>query len=106
MAVEKSVINLASQFVKDVKNCDISIYKAILFGSNAKGKANKLSDIDIAIVADEFDGFIFTDLDYFLSVKIKKKYAPIQVQTFNTKYFKKGDPFIDEIIRTGIEIKS
>ena len=35
---------------------------------------------------------------------IKKAYLRIQVQTFSTKYFKKRDPFIDEIKRTGIEI--
>ncbi len=104
MAVKKSVINLVNEFVSELKKRNISVRKAILFGSHAKGNANHFSDIDVAIVADEFVGVIFKDLNYFLELKIKKKYAPISVQTFNTAYFKKGDAFIQEIIKSGIEI--
>jgi hypothetical protein len=35
---------------------------------------------------------------------ITKNYLDIDAQTFPTEYFYKGDPFIQEILRTGIDI--
>jgi predicted nucleotidyltransferase len=104
MASEQSVIKLAEKFAREIKREGIHLRKAILFGSHAKKTSHKNSDIDIALVADEFAGFVFNDLNFFIKTIIKKPYLRIQVQTFSTKYFKKGDPFIDEIKRTGIEI--
>lgn len=105
MAAKKSVIKLVNDFISELKKKNISIRRAILFGSHAKGNAHKYSDIDVAIVADEFEGVNFIDLKFFMDIKIKKKYALISTQTFNSNYFKKGDAFIQEIIKSGIEIK-
>lgn len=105
MAAQVPIINLVKNFAKDVMSEGVHLRKVILFGSYAKGKQQKFSDVDVALVADEFQGFVFNDMDLFINAKIKKLYSKIQVQTFPTSYFKKGDPFIDEIKRTGIEIK-
>ena len=104
MAAKESVIKLAENFAREVKQEGINLKKVILFGSHAKNTFRKDSDIDIALVADEFAGFVFNDLNLFIKTIIKKNYLRIQVQTFSTNYFKKGDPFIDEIKRTGVEI--
>lgn len=40
-----------------------------------------------------------------MAVKVSdKKYTPIETHTFSTKYFEVGDPFIEEIKKTGIEL--
>ena len=104
MAANKSVIHLLKQFARDVNAEGVNLKNVILFGSYAQNKQNRNSDIDVALVADEFKGFVFTDLDLFIKAKIKKPYSKIQVQTFSTSQFKIGDPFIGEIKRTGIEI--
>lgn len=105
MAIKGSIIKLAENFAHEIKQEGVHLKKVILFGSYAKDTARRTSDIDIALVADEFAGFVFNDLNYFMKTAIKKSYVRIQVQTFSTSYFKKGDPFIDEIKRTGVEIK-
>ncbi len=105
MAVKNSVITLVKHFANDVKAEGVHLRKVFLFGSYARNKQGRFSDVDVALVADEFIGFVFKDVDLFINAKIKKPYSKIQVQTFPTSYFKKGDPFIDEIKRTGIEIK-
>ena len=92
-------------FAREVKNEGVHLRRVILFGSYAKNKQHEWSDIDVALVADEFKNFGFEDVNHFVSVLIKKPYYRIQPQTFSTSYFKKGDPFVDEIKRTGIEIK-
>lgn len=104
MATKDSIIKLAESFAREIKQEGIHLRKVILFGSYAKNTAHRNSDIDIALVADEFAGFVFNDLNFFIKTIIKKPYLRIQVQTFSTNYFKKGDPFIDEIKRTGVEI--
>ncbi len=105
MAAQVPIINLVKKFAKDVKSEGVHLRKVILFGSYARGKQRRFSDVDVALVADEFQGFVFSDMDLFIKAKIKKLYSKIQVQTFPTSYFQKGDPFVDEIKRTGIEIK-
>src|SRR5580698_935497 len=105
MATQLSVIELVTKFANDIIAEGVHLKKVILFGSYAHNKQRRYSDVDVALVADEFEGFVFNDLDLFIHTKIKKPYSKIQVQTFPTSHFKKGDPFIDEIKRTGIEIK-
>ncbi|MEO5572226.1 MAG: nucleotidyltransferase domain-containing protein [Bacteroidia bacterium] len=105
MATQLTVINLVKQFASDVKAEGVHLRKVFLFGSYAHNRQRRFSDVDVALVADEFHGFVFKDLDLFINAKIKKSYSRIQVQTFSTSYFKKGDPFIDEIKRTGIEVR-
>ena len=105
MATQGTVINLVKQFAADVRSEGVHLRKIFLFGSFAQNKQHRFSDVDVALVADEFQGFVFIDLDLFIKTKIKKSYSRIQVQTFSTAYFNKGDSFIDEIKRTGIEIK-
>ncbi|MFH1004788.1 MAG: nucleotidyltransferase domain-containing protein [Bacteroidota bacterium] len=104
MATQVPVIALVKKFARDVISEGVHLRKVFLFGSYARGSQRRFSDVDVALVADEFQGFVFSDLDFFIKAKIKKPYSKIQVQTFPTSYFKKGDPFIDEIKRTGIEI--
>ena len=105
MAAQSTVINLVKKFAADIKSEGVHLRKVFLFGSYAQNKQHRFSDVDVALVADEFQGFVFNDLDLFIKTKIKKAYSRIQVQTFPTAYFKKGDSFIDEIKNSGIEIK-
>jgi predicted nucleotidyltransferase len=73
-----------------------------LFGSYANNSQHEPSDIDVALVADEFTGVGFVDIK--LIVKTLKNYIIIHPKTYHTEYFFNGDPFIDEIIKTGTEI--
>lgn len=105
MATQKSIILLAQKFVSDVEKLGVKLNGALLFGSYAKGIAKSKSDIDIALISDQFTNFEPNDINLFIKAKIKKIYSKIQVQTYSTKYFEKGDPFISEIKKTGIIIK-
>ncbi|MBI4646582.1 MAG: nucleotidyltransferase domain-containing protein [Bacteroidia bacterium] len=103
MVTQQSAIELINNFILEIKNSGLHLRKAILFGSYAKKTQNENSDIDVALVADEFTGFGFEDIGLFSKTLVK--YFVIQPRTYNTKYFEKSDPFIEEIKRTGIEIK-
>lgn len=105
MLTKESAIKTVRNFAAEVKKSGVHLSKVIIYGSYAYGKPNKWSDIDVALVADEFTGTGFNDTAYFARINNKKPYIRIEAKTFPTEYFKKGDPFIDEVKKTGIEIK-
>ena len=102
---KRAAIKTAEEFVKSLSHAGINVEKAILFGSYASGSQREWSDIDLALVSDKFSGLRFTDSQLFSRMLIHYPFYFIQAQTYSPDYFKKGDPFIDEIKRTGIEIK-
>lgn len=105
MVTKKIAIEITREFVDAILKSGLNLKKAILFGSFAKGEQRQWSDIDLALVADEFSGVGYFDLNYLLKVKISdKKFTPIETHTFPTLYFEKGDSFIEEILKTGIVI--
>ena len=105
MLTKRSAVKLVKKFADEVRQSGVDLKKVILFGSYAKNKGTEFSDIDVAMVSDEFIGFQFKDLDSFVKIKVKKEYVDIEPHTFSTSYFEKGDAFIDEIKKTGIVIE-
>jgi predicted nucleotidyltransferase len=100
-AIIKQMNDLATQ----IHASGIHLRRMILFGSYAKNKQTKYSDIDVALVADEFIGVPSVDVKLFL--KAMREHYMVQLQTYNTKDFTPDkDPFVEEILRTGIEIKA
>lgn len=54
--VESAIIATIRRYISALSQFNIHASKAILFGSFAKGCANDLSDIDLVVIAPEFDG--------------------------------------------------
>jgi len=102
MVTKQAAIKSVESFAKEIKDSGLNLKRVILFGSFANDRQNEYSDIDVALVADEFIGVGFKDIKLFDDVLIN--YIQIQPKTYPTDYFRKGDPFIDEIKKYGIEI--
>lgn len=105
MLTQKTAIERVKAFASEVKRSGVHVSKVILYGSYASGRPHRWSDIDVALMADEFTGNGFHDTAYFARINNKKPYLLIEARTFPTSYFIKGDPFIEEIKRTGIVIE-
>lgn len=100
----RAVINEIKDFAYQVSSCGINLKRVILYGSYAGNKQTPYSDIDVALVADEFLGVPSEDVKLFL--KALRNHYIIQPQTYNTKDFNtRKDPFVEEILKTGIEVK-
>jgi len=99
-----AVIETVRNYARDIETHGVHLRAVILYGSFAKGTQHEWSDIDVALVADEFTGFYFDDSNLFPYVGIKKPYIRIEAKTYSTDYFKEGDPFIDVIKKEGIKI--
>jgi uncharacterized protein len=94
-----AAVELVKQFVKELKDKGLHLRKVYLFGSYARNERRQYSDIDVALVADEFESIAFLDLKYFIDISIKKPYTMLELHTYNTAHFQAGDPFIDEEIK-------
>jgi predicted nucleotidyltransferase len=89
------------QFIQELEmEKEITISKAILFGSVSKGTSHKDSDIDLAIWSPHFIGCIPIDLELFANVK--SRYPLLEVHTFSVDEDRNNNPMIEEIEKTGI----
>ena len=103
MLTRNAAIAVVDSYAREIQANGVHLRTVILYGSFAKGTQHEWSDIDVALVADEFEG-LPTDIYHFSSVAVKKPYIRIEPNTYPTQYFKEGDPFIEEIVRTGVKI--
>ena len=103
MFTKKALTDYISAYIRECNNLGVQFKKVILFGSYARNAAHKWSDIDLALVSDNFTGMIIDDNNKISGANIK--FVDIEPHTFPTAYFEQGDPFIEEIIKTGREIK-
>lgn len=102
-AIPNEIINNAKKFISLVSSNGIHIEKAILFGSYAKGTANQWSDIDIALVSNDFTGVSFYDRQRINPYLIKID-SRIEPHPFRPEDFNNDNPFIEEILKQGMAI--
>jgi len=98
----EEIRRIAEQYVRLI-NAAMKVKKAYLYGSAVSGRFTKNSDIDIAIVADDFSGDVIEDL--LMLMKLRRQIDNrIEPHPFKPDDFELDDPFVAEIISTGIEI--
>ena len=74
-----------------------------LFGSYAKGNPHEDSDIDIAVVSDDFTGDTYDDQLALMKLRYDVDLR-IEPHPFLTEDFTDENPFAYEIMHTGIQI--
>jgi len=100
MYSKENVETIIRSFLEAIQN-EIHVDGVYLFGSYAKGTPSKYSDIDLAIVSRDFEGVRFFDRKRLIKYIVKVN-TDIQLHPFKTDDFTTDDPFVEEIIRTGI----
>jgi predicted nucleotidyltransferase len=106
MLTRNAAIKIAEDYAREIEAHGVRLRAVILYGSFARGTQHEWSDIDVALVADEFTGLGFIDKKLFPYIGIKQPYLRIESKTYPTEYFRAGDPFVEEIKREGILIKA
>ncbi|MCL2323076.1 MAG: nucleotidyltransferase domain-containing protein [Oscillospiraceae bacterium] len=105
MAVDfETVKQLVESYANDVRNV-LPVNKVVLFGSYAKGTATVQSDIDICFFLDSFGDKRRVDIiRELLSLMHKYKGVYFEPTVFPTSEIKNDNPFVIEILRTGMEV--
>jgi predicted nucleotidyltransferase len=97
-------INLTKKYLAEVRNMGISVDKAYLFGSYAKGKIWEGSDLDVCVVSNDFGKDYHSDkmLLNKAALKVNPLIEPIAYSP--TDFANKYDSLADEVKRFGILI--
>ncbi|TGE15917.1 nucleotidyltransferase domain-containing protein [Hymenobacter elongatus] len=104
MLTQSAALERVRAFAESIRSEQVSLRKVILFGSYACNDQRPFSDIDVALVADEFTGFGFQDVGLIGAVIAQKAFVDIEPHTFSPEQFTDWNPFVQEIKRTGIVI--
>ena len=100
----KTVSELVKSYADDVRRV-FPVDKVVLFGSYAKGNATGQSDIDICFFLDSFGGKRRVDiLKELLGIMHGYKGIFFEPTVFPTAEIDNDNPFVKEILRTGLEI--
>jgi predicted nucleotidyltransferase len=97
--IEKSV----KSYIEQLESIGIHVQQAILFGSYASGKFDEWSDIDVAIVSNDFAGNRFEDRNKIRRITLQVN-SDISPMPFRPEDFNDSDYFVKEILETGIRI--
>ena len=103
--IPSDIIETITKFITLVKEEDIQIEKVILFGSYAKGNYHQDSDIDLAIISDDFKEGEYIKNMSKLILKASEIRADIQTIPFSVKEYKEPIGIMEEILKTGIELE-
>lgn len=97
------VKNAIDKYLQALSQHNIPIREAILFGSHAKGNSQEWSDIDIALVSEEFGGDWINDKDKIRKITLSVS-SEIEVMPFSPADFDSNNPLVKEILKTGIRL--
>ena len=95
---------IAEAYANDVRRV-LPIEKAVLYGSYATGKATEQSDVDICFFMTDFGEKHRVDIIVqLLDLTDNYKGVYFEPTAFPTSEIERGNPFVKEILMTGIEI--
>ncbi len=101
--VPNTVIEIIKKFIEEAEKDNIRISQAVLFGSYAKGTYHEYSDIDLAVVSEDFEGISFYD-NKKLTKAMLRTCIDLETHTYLPDEFKEDNPFVKEILEYGIRI--
>lgn len=104
---KKQINNLVKKIVRISEKEGVSINKAFVFGSYAKNKVNKYSDLDLCFISPNFKDRIKSSarLRTIIHFSCPEINTPLDIITYNPKDFIKTIPLVHEIKEHGKEIK-
>lgn len=97
------IIKSVKDYIDLLNQNGLKISRAFLFGSYVNGSYTELSDIDLAIVSEQFEGIRFHDRNRIRKYKFLVN-PDIEPMPFKKELFTKDDPFVREILETGFRI--
>jgi predicted nucleotidyltransferase len=100
----ETVRKIASKYANDVRSV-LPVKKVILYGSYAKGTATESSDVDICFFVENLKNNNRLEIMRQL-LKISSEYLEVDIEprVFHISVLEEDNPFVKEIVRTGIEI--
>jgi predicted nucleotidyltransferase len=91
------------EFLGSLEADNIRIQEAYLFGSYARGSAKEWSDIDLAVISQDFSGNRHDDMMRLIQYQVSSD-TRIEPIPFHPDDFDGSDPLAAEILSHGIRV--
>jgi predicted nucleotidyltransferase len=104
MAVNVEAVKREAREYADAVRHALPVDRAYLFGSYAKGTASEWSDVDVCFFVRDYGGKRRVDIIGELLKLCRHRKAPFEPLAFETAELERDNPFVNEVVRTGIEI--
>lgn len=102
--IPDEIREIIKKFLIEASKEQLHIARIILFGSYAKGNYTEWSDIDLAVVSEDFEGIRLFD-NIKLDKPVLRTSSLLETYPFRPEDFNESNPFVrDEILKYGIEI--
>lgn len=104
--VSKKISKTLQQYLRLLRDDNLSISKAFLFGSTAKGTARQDSDLDVAVISKDLSQSFFST-KYLLKKAHELGLTDVVIEPhgFHPMEFTDANPLAYEIKKTGIRIE-
>jgi uncharacterized protein len=90
-------------YISKLRDNNITVKYAYLFGSYATGNNNEWSDIDVAVISDSFEGVRIKDKEKIRRITLSVS-SHLEILPFNPIDFSLENPLAREIMETGIRL--
>lgn len=104
--VTEEILNIIQAYVTVLRDRGVTVDKVILFGSQAAGTANPVSDIDLAVVSPGFGNNRYEEGKLLLQLawRIDRRLQPIPL-AFGALEEQDWVPLYHEIRTNGLEVQ-
>lgn len=96
-----AALDAVRRFRQALERQGIRAPRMILFGSFATGNAHEGSDIDLAIISDDFSGKGYWERIDILARAICEVFEPIEAVAFTPEEWQRGDSPIVQFAKSG-----
>ena len=100
---KRNAIKIATEYLSWLSKNDFDIKTAYMFGSYIRGNVHQSSDIDLAIILRGNSNSF--DMEVKSMVLRTANETIIEPHLFDQTDFTPANPFANEILKTGIELK-
>jgi uncharacterized protein len=101
--IPATIRDTIAKYIRALKENNVDVNRAVLFGSYAKGNYSEWSDIDLAVVSSAFEGNWIKDRKKIRAITLSIS-SDIQALPYRPEDFVPEDPFVKEILETGIQL--
>ena len=101
--IPATIRDTIAKYIRALEKNNVNVNRAVLFGSYAKGNYSEWSDIDLAVVSSAFEGNWIKDRKKIRAITLSIS-SDIQVLPYRPEDFILDDPFVREIIETGVRL--
>lgn len=101
---KNDALKAAARFNDALVRLGVRASRIVLFGSYARETAREGSDIDIAVISEDFKGMDYWKRIDVMSKAIYEVFEPIEAIAFTPEEWKNSDSFIREYAGKGVAV--